>query len=357
MSNTAVRVEPATDRPGTEVHLDEWVAPEFADEHGGLRAGKILEWMDVLGSLAATRHATRPAVTVSVDGLQLGDVPRIGQRVSLTAQVSYTSEKSMGVSVVMAHEPGTRGAQARLLEGYMTFCAIDDSGAPVTVPQVVPQTPGEIARFREGALRREFRKKLEHGELSPTAATNTVEEIGAESRSVFIRELLKVLPRTLRLPWDRDPVRPRPRRTSYVHKVEMVRDGKLNFHGTLYGGTLMRWIETSANLSARAHMDGPVRFAGLHGLTFLRPVHRSAFVHIRAMVVHTSPTSLTTLVTVQAEDALEGRHVETLRAFLTFVPFDRLADIPPLECVGDAERAVFEEVEHRLELQRLLMAS
>lgn len=170
-----------------------------------------------------------------------------------------------------------------------------------------------------------------------------------------MRELLKVLPRSLRLPWDRDAMRPRPRRLSYVHKIEMVRDGKLNFHGTLYGGTLMRWLETTANLSARAHMAAPVRFVGLHGLNFLRPVHRSAFVHIRAMVVHTTPASLTTLITVQAEDALGGQYTDTLRAFLTFVPLgERPAAVPPLQCVGDDERAIFEEVQHRLELQRLL---
>jgi acyl-CoA hydrolase len=355
MSNTSASGAIVTDRPGSDVHLDEWVAPDVADEHDLLRAGKILEWMDVIGSLAATRHAGRPAVTASVDGLHLGDPPRIGQRLTLTAQVSFTSERSMGVSVVMTHGPAS---SSKILEGYMTFCAVDEEGAPTVVPQVVPQTPDEIARFREGALRREFRKKLECGDISPVASMISVEALGSEARPLFVRELLKILPRSIRSPWDRDAMQPRARRDSYVHKIEMVRDGKLNFHGTLYGGTLMRWIETTANLSARAHMGGPVRFASLHGMTFLRPVHRSAFVHIRAMVVHTTSASLTTLVTVQAEDALGGRHTETLRAFLTFVPLgDRPPPVPPLECVGDEEGALFKEVEHRLELQRVLIAS
>ncbi|HZX65540.1 MAG TPA: hypothetical protein VFE76_09105, partial [Myxococcales bacterium] len=40
-------------RTGREAHLDEWVAPDIADEQGFLRAGQILEWMDVVGVLAA----------------------------------------------------------------------------------------------------------------------------------------------------------------------------------------------------------------------------------------------------------------------------------------------------------------
>ena len=47
-------------KSGPRAHLDEWVAPDIADELGFLRAGKILEWMDVVGVLAATRHCRRP---------------------------------------------------------------------------------------------------------------------------------------------------------------------------------------------------------------------------------------------------------------------------------------------------------
>src|SRR5207245_29505 len=43
-------------RPGSEVHLDEWVTPEIADENGYIRAGTIREWMEAVGVLAATRH-------------------------------------------------------------------------------------------------------------------------------------------------------------------------------------------------------------------------------------------------------------------------------------------------------------
>jgi acyl-CoA hydrolase len=70
----------------------EWVAPDIADEQGYLRAGKILEWMDVVGVLAATRDCRRPVVTASVDGMELANPIRVGERVTMTASVAHTSE-------------------------------------------------------------------------------------------------------------------------------------------------------------------------------------------------------------------------------------------------------------------------
>jgi acyl-CoA hydrolase len=173
---------------------------------------------------------------------------------------------------------------------------------------------------------------------------------------VFVRELLKMIPRTLLSPWERrDPLPPRARHRSYVHKIEPVRGGKLNFHNTLYGGTLMRWLETTAALSAHKHAeDQAMRLAGLHGLNFIRAVERDRFVHIRAMVVHTTSDSLTTLVSVHSEDPVTATSEETLRAFLTYVPVDAGVRISPVDCLSEEDRALFAEVEQRLALQRSL---
>src|SRR5258706_15135853 len=105
--DTNARIEavpqPAEGRPGPEAHLDEWVAPDIADEQGYLRAGKILEWMDVVGVLAASRHCRRPVATASVDGMELLHPIRLGERVTMTAAAGYTSARSLGVSVSSRH--------------------------------------------------------------------------------------------------------------------------------------------------------------------------------------------------------------------------------------------------------------
>ena len=117
----------------------------------------------------------------------------------------------------------------------------------------------------------------------------------------------------------------------------------------------MRWLEVNAHLSARAYLGGhPARMVGLHGLTFLRPVQRHVFVHIRSMVVHAEPHSLTVLVSVEAEDPIAAEYCETLRAFLTYAPSEPTVRVPPVQCTSDEEQALFKEVSHRLALQAAL---
>ena len=336
-----------------EVHLDQWVDPSIADERGHLRAGKILEWMDAVGVLAAARHSRRPVVTVSVDGMDLRESVRVGERVTMKATVGFTSEKSLGVCVSMVS--GFSGAQERrCFDGFMTFVALDTNGKPSGVPQLSPETPSEVARFREGQLRREFRKKLDAGELPAASSLATVND---RDRPLFIRELLKVLPLSLRLPWEQG-VKPLRRHASYMHSIELARTGHLNFHGTLYGGTLMRWLESTASLSARAHVGGaPARMTGLHGLNFIRPVPANCFVHIRSEVVHATEDAMTVLVQVHAEDPMTSAISETVRAFLTYTPTDGPAvRVPALVRTNDEDRALHEEVEHRLALQRVIGA-
>ena len=100
---------PLATRGGREAHLDEWVAPDIADEQGFLRAGKILEWMDVVGVLAASRHCRCPVATASVDGMELRHPIRVGERVSCWCQ---SQPLGVAIGAVAAHEvvhtPGQR---------------------------------------------------------------------------------------------------------------------------------------------------------------------------------------------------------------------------------------------------------
>lgn len=344
-------------RSGSEVHLDEWVSPDVTDGNGLLQTGKLLEWMDVIGVVAATRHCRQPVVTASIDGMELREPVRLGDRVSMTARVAYTSTHSVGVSVTTTTVRAGVETERPTLEAYMTFVPLDRRGRPLEVPRFVPDSPDEQARFHEGEQRRAFRRKLESGELGFEGERPAPNEMAAHEWPMFLRAWMSRLPRHLQLPWARNG-RAQRRQRSYIHKIEPVRLGALNFHGTAYGGTMMVWSEVSANLSARAYADGAaMRCTGLHGLNFLRPVERDRFVHIRSVVVHTSGTSLTVLVSVTSEDAVQGSQLENLRAFFTYAPLDPWTRIAPVEQENDEERALFEEVELRLALQRTLHRS
>jgi acyl-CoA hydrolase len=110
------------------VYLDERVVPDLADDRGFLRAGKILEWMEVIAVVAAKRHSRLPVVKASVDGMVLRDPIRVGGRVTMTALVTHTSKRSTGVSVSMTCA-GPEGDHRRsVLKAYLSFVVMDDSG-------------------------------------------------------------------------------------------------------------------------------------------------------------------------------------------------------------------------------------
>jgi acyl-CoA hydrolase len=339
-------------RFGSEVHLDEWVAPDVTDPHGLLQAGKLLEWMDVIGLVAATRHCRRPAATASIEGMKLRAPIRLGERVVMSARVAHTSSRSVGISISTAQRDERSGRPR--IEAYMTFVPIDRDRRPAPVPRFWPQTPAETARFDEGELRREFRQRLKGGALERQPSEPTSGDAVGKPWPRQIREWMLRLPGALRLPWDAIDAQPaRARQRSYVHKIEPVRLGTLNFHGTLYGGTLMRWSEDSARLSARAHLDGAaVRCTGLHVLEFLRPVERNRFVHIRSAVVHTAGAKVTSLISVQAEDPIAQTHSESLRALFVYAPLEPSVRVAPVECQSADERALFDEVDHRIGLEQ-----
>jgi len=321
------------DAPGvaSPAYLDEHVTPELCDEYGHLRAGKVLEWMDVVGVLSASRFCRMPVVTASVDGIELRSLVAVGARIGMTATVAYTGPKSIGVVISMtACDHGDPPHE--VLTGYMTFVPVDASGKVAAPPRFTPSSPVELRLHREGMLRREFRERFRNATKEPTPRRAfTDNDLHGDDKP--------------RLPHD-----------SYVHKIEPVRTTDLNFHGTLYGGTLMRWLESAGLMSVRSHLDGAAaRFCGLHALSFLRPVERNVFIHISARVAHVSDSTLTALVTVRTEDPMVNASHDSLRAFLTYQPIDPGCPIAALDCQSEEERALFSEVEQRQRLESRLV--
>lgn len=338
---TAPEPSNPTERPSGDVHIDEWVAPDICDDHGALRPGKVLEWMDAVGALAATRFARAPVTTVSVDGLSFQRRIAAGNRISMRARVVHTSARSIGVAVTM-----TSGGSAALA-GFMTFVVVGTDGHAAPVPRFHPETPEEVAGHREGETRTRFRRDLarDHAPATPAVDTEANQAMGGDSGVVlFLRELGVRLVRRTR--GDADS---RPASISYVHKIEPVRGGKLNFHGTLYGGTLMRWLETCAAMSASSFLSCAPRLLGVDGLAFLRPVASNTFVHLDAIVVHRDEISVTVMVRAVSEEPLSGARTHSLRGFFTYAPLVPSMTIPKLER-GTCDDALFCEVvlRHRL---------
>jgi acyl-CoA hydrolase len=119
--------------------------------------GKVVQWMDIAAAVAATRHARRPVVTVSMDSLSFLEPIRIGDFVIIRAAVNYVGTTSMEVGVTIQSEDPLTGNRHRTVRGYLTFVALDGAGKPMPIPKVSPETDKEKKCYEEAKLRREFK--------------------------------------------------------------------------------------------------------------------------------------------------------------------------------------------------------
>ena len=76
----------------------------------------------------------------------------------------------MEVYVDVWIEDRQSGQRTKVNEGIYTFVAVDETGKPVQIPQIVPETVLEKERF-EGALRRKQLSLILAGKLDPQEAT------------------------------------------------------------------------------------------------------------------------------------------------------------------------------------------
>lgn len=150
--------------------LTEMVFPNHANSLGNLMGGQLLYWMDIAAAIAAYRHSQRVCVTAAVDYVSFRSAIKVGEVITIEAYVTRAFHTSMEV-YLRVYAQNLPGNEKRLSnEAYYTFVAIDQSGCPIPVPPVEPQTPEEQAQY-EGALRRREMRLIMAGKLDPAKAS------------------------------------------------------------------------------------------------------------------------------------------------------------------------------------------
>jgi acyl-CoA hydrolase len=135
----------------------ELTQPNDANALGTLFGGKLMQYVDLAGALAAARHARCWVVTASVDQLTFLRPVKIGQLVVLKSAVNRVFRTSMEVGVKVFVEDLRSGEVKHVSSAYLTFVAIDADGRKVVLDPVIPETPDELRRFEEAGRRREYR--------------------------------------------------------------------------------------------------------------------------------------------------------------------------------------------------------
>ena len=148
----------------------EVVLPNDTNHIGNLFGGKLLQWMDITSAIAAQRHCKRVVVTAAINHVSFENPIKQNSVVTLEAKVSRAFTSSMEVYIDVFVENPSTGEKTKCNEAIFTFVAIDQNGAPLPVPPVIPETELEKIRY-EGALRRRQLSLILGGRMQPDEAT------------------------------------------------------------------------------------------------------------------------------------------------------------------------------------------
>jgi uncharacterized protein (TIGR00369 family) len=152
----------ASDIPGktvsaSEVTLSQLMQPEHANLLGNVHGGWIMKLVDEVGALACMRHANQRVVTVAVDQLTFQHPVKIGDLVTLTAQVSYVGRTSMEAEVQVVAENPVTGQCWHTNTAYLVYVALGEDGKPIAVPSLIAEDAAQARRMEQGKARQEYR--------------------------------------------------------------------------------------------------------------------------------------------------------------------------------------------------------
>ncbi|MFN3455310.1 MAG: acyl-CoA thioesterase [Pseudobdellovibrio sp.] len=141
---------------------------------------------------------------------------------------------------------------------------------------------------------------------------------------------------------------------SQVIMTQLVLPSHTNSIGSIFGGTIMSWIDIAAAIAGQRHSGKEVVTASIDKLDFIAPVKKGWVVNLKASVNFTSRTSMEVGVRVDAENPKTGESFHTASAYLTFVALGsdgKPALVPTLILESDDERRRFNDAQKRRELR------
>ena len=135
----------------------EIIFPGDANALGNLFGGRLLQFLDLAGAVAASRHARAITVTASMDHVDFVAPVHVGDLLILKASVNRAFRTSMEVGVKAMVEDVRKQQLRHVSSAYITFVAFDRDGQSLTVPQLELETDHQRRRYEDAGRRREMR--------------------------------------------------------------------------------------------------------------------------------------------------------------------------------------------------------
>jgi len=143
----------------SQSEMTELILPNDTNTLGNLLGGRLMHFIDLVGAMAAYRHARSHVVTASMEHIDFIAPVHVGDLLILKSKVNRAFNTSMEVGVKVWVENTIAGTHRHVGSAYLTFVAVDSQGRRVPVPKLQPETDEEKRRYEDAGRRRELRQR------------------------------------------------------------------------------------------------------------------------------------------------------------------------------------------------------
>jgi acyl-CoA hydrolase len=110
-----------------------------------------------------------------------------------------------------------------------------------------------------------------------------------------------------------------------------IKKSDLGFHGNLFGGKLLAWLDASAASYAMELCDTPRMVTVLiDKCEFKKPAKESQMIKIYGAPVKVGNTSIKLYLEARAHSVYSGKQTTILNTYITFVRIDEIGDPIPI---------------------------
>ncbi|XP_074138151.1 LOW QUALITY PROTEIN: acetyl-coenzyme A thioesterase [Sminthopsis crassicaudata] len=285
-----------------EVQMCQPIFPSHANHLGELSAGQLLKWIDTTACLAAEKHAGVSCVTASMDDIQFEETARVGQIIIIKAKVirAFTTSMEIGIKVIV-QDTFTR-SQKLVSVAFSTFVAKPVGKEKICLKPVTLLTEQDQVEHDLASERRKVR--LQHMDTFQ----NLMKESSKLDDAICEQEDGMISTGD-----------------TSVQSIELVLPPHANHHGNTFGGQIMAWMETVANISASRLCSSHPILKSVDMFKFWGPSTIGDRLVFNAIVNNTFQNWVEVGVRVEAYNCDEwskgqGRHINS--AFLIYYAID-----------------------------------
>ncbi|NSL52414.1 acyl-CoA thioesterase [Calidifontibacillus erzurumensis] len=137
---------------------------------------------------------------------------------------------------------------------------------------------------------------------------------------------------------------------SRTYQTKLVLPSDANHMGTIFGGTVLAYIDEIAGITAMRHSKSAVVTASIDTVNFVSSAKVGDILFLEASVISTGRTSMEIFVKVETEHLETGERTLTTTSILTMVAVDenkKPIPVPGVIPETEEEKRLFSEAEKR----------